>query len=402
MLILKNARIFDGVNEELEAKTLVVEDGKIYDITQDIGEECDKGEIVDLTGCVISPGFIDCHLHFLLDEIPEKERQMNDQTAGGVIYSNVDSYVAYRGAAAARATLHAGFTTVYDGGGVNHIDVALREAINLGFVEGPDYNICGREITAWPSHFRGLGDVTYGPWMMRQAIRERLYWSVNHVKIEMSAPIRSLGRSLEKSAFTVEELLAATDEAHSADLLVSTHTRGANAIIDSLNGGVDLIVHGTGMNDQAIELILKKGKYLLPTMASPPPVAGAHIREAKSNRVIELLEATGRAHTESVKRAYQAGVKIAFSTDAGGVGIRHGENALEMLRMRDIGMSALECMRSATSEAAMAVNRQDSIGRVAKGLKADLVVLGGNPMENLEAVMDVKMVIKGGLIAKRT
>ena len=401
MIILENARVFDGVNPELSSgQTIVIDGGLIKDILPDGKETFAEAEAVDMAGAVVSPGFIDCHLHFLLEEIPDKNRQMNDQSAGGVIFPNADSYVAYRGAAAARTTLHAGITTAFDGGGVNYIDVALRDAIGLGYVEGPDYYISGKNITAWPSHFRGFGEEVSGPWNMRKAVRDRLYWGVNHVKMEMSAPIRSLGRSLEKSSFTLEEILAATDEAHSAGLQVSAHARGARPIIDSINGGIDVICHGTGINDEGIELMLKKGLYLLPTLASPPVKAEPHIVAAKSARVIELLEATGKTQWESVRRAYKAGVKMAMSTDCGGVGIKHGENAKELLRMKEIGMSNIECLRAATSEAAKAVRLDGGRGRIAKGLKADIIAFSGNPLEDLNNVMDVNFVMLSGKVIK--
>ena len=234
---------------------------------------------------------------------------------------------------------------------------------------------------------------------MRKSVREQLYYSVDQIKLEMSAPIRSVGRSLEKSVFTLEEIRAATDEAHSAGLLVSAHARGAKPIVDSLNGGVDIICHGTNISDEGIELMLKKGSYLLPTLASPSPDPEPHILAAKSARVIELLKATGRIQSESFVRAYKAGVKIALSTDAGGVGIRHGENAKEMLRMHALGMSEIECLRAATSEAAKAMHLDDKVGRIAPGMRADLVQLGGDPRVDLSCVCHVKGVcFKGQII----
>lgn len=400
MIILNNARVFDGVNAELLNRTIVVDDGVIKDILPDAKGVSAEAKAINMAGAVVSPGFIDCHLHFLLEEIPDKNRQMNDQSAGGVVFPNADAYVAYRGAAAAKTTLAAGITTAFDGGGVNYVDVALREAIGLGYVEGPDYYISGKNITAWPSHFRGFGEEVSGPWNMRKAVRDRLYWGVNHIKMEMSAPIRSLGRSLEKSAFTLEEIQAATDEAHGAGLQVSAHARGAKPIVDSIKGGIDVICHGTGIDDEGIDLMLKKGMYLFPTLASPPIKAEPHIVAAKSARVIELLESTGRTQWDSVRRAYKAGVKMAMSTDCGGVGIRHGENAKELLRMQEIGMSNVECLRAATSEAAKAVRLDHRIGRIEKGLKADVIAFSGNPLEDLRCVMAVNFVMQAGRIVK--
>lgn len=400
MVILKNAQIFDGIHDKLLRRAaVVIENGKIIDVIPECSIDFAQGRIIDLKGKIIAPGFIDCHVHFMLDEVPDKERQMNDQSAGGVLFKNADSYVAFRAVENARKTLEAGFTTVVDGGGVDYVDVALKDAISLGYVQGPDYFVSGKQITAWTSHFRGLGQETYGPWGMRRMVREQLYWGVDQIKIENSAPIRSVGRSLSKSAFTLDEMSAAVEEAHSAGLLVSVHARGESPIEVAAEADADLICHGTGISEKGIEMLLKKGIYILPTLASPNPEPEPHIVNAKSSRVVELLKETGRLQWESIKRAYQAGVKMALSTDAGGVGIKHGENAKEMLRMRQMGMSNLECLRAATSEAAKAMKFTD-VGRVETGMKADLVILKENPLEHLETVLDVEGVLKKGRFIK--
>ena len=400
MVILKNAQIFDGIHDELLRRAaVVIENGKIIDVIPECSIDFAQGRIIDLKGKIIAPGFIDCHVHFMLDEVPDKERQMNDQSAGGVLFKNADSYVAFRAVENARKTLEAGFTTVVDGGGVDYVDVALKDAISLGYVQGPDYFVSGKQITAWTSHFRGLGQETYGPWGMRRMVREQLYWGVDQIKIENSAPIRSVGRSLSKSAFTLDEMSAAVEEAHSAGLLVSVHARGESPIEVAAEADADLICHGTGISEKGIEMLLKKGIYILPTLASPNPEPEPHIVNAKSSRVVELLKETGRLQWESIKRAYQAGVKMALSTDAGGVGIKHGENAKEMLRMRQMGMSNLECLQAATSEAAKAMKFTD-VGRVETGMKADLVILKENPLEHLETVLDVEGVLKKGRFIK--
>lgn len=399
MLVLKNAAVFDGIQDKLLEHASIVIDGN--EIKEIVPYEIETAgiETIDLQDAVVSPGFIDCHVHFMLDEIPDRERQLNDHSAGGVLFENVDSYVAFRAVENAKKTLEAGFTTVVDGGGVNYVDVAMRDAIRMGYVEGPDYYISGKQICAWTSHFRGLGKESFGPWGMRRMVREQLYWGVDQIKIENSAPIRSVGRSLSKSAFTLEEMQAAVEEAHSAGLQVSVHARGAEPVRVAVEAGVDLICHGTNMTEREIDMILEKGLYVLPTLASPNPDPEPHIVDAKSTRVLELLKETGTAQWESIRKAYQAGVRMALSTDSGGVGIKHGENAKEMLRMREIGMSPAECLRAATSEAAKAM-RLSKVGEIKAGYRADLVVLKENPMEKLETVLDPVMVIKNGSIVK--
>jgi imidazolonepropionase-like amidohydrolase len=204
---------------------------------------------------------------------------------------------------------------------------------------------------------------------------------------------------MDKTAFTLEEIEACCDEAHSAGLLVSAHARSPKSIHDSLMGGVDLIAHGTAIDDKCIELMVKQGKYLLPTLSSPyrePPERVCAIRPI---RQVALLREQGRLHWEGIARAHKGGVKIALSTDAGSMCNNHGDNATEMLRMHEIGMSNVECLRAATSEAGKAM-RLDKIGYVRTGFTADLIVLAKNPVEVLETCLNVKMVIKSGRIVK--
>lgn len=404
MQVVKNVNIFDGVNDTLiRNAALVLQDGKIKEILPECDLPFENIDCLDAKGGYLSPGFIDCHLHMTLDEVPDKERLLNYQSAGGVLYENVNSYIALRAAEFARIDLESGFTTVVDGGGVDYVDVALRDAIKLNYITGPDLYICGKQIIAWPSsHFRGLGVQAAGPGEMRKAVRDQIYFGVDQIKIENSAPLRSVGRSLEKSSFTVEEIQAATDEAHSMGLPVQVHARGANPVKVALKGGVDLICHGTGIDDEGINMMLKNDVYLLPTLASPNPEPAEHILAAKSSRVIDILKQTGEIQWESVRKAYKAGVKIALSTDAGGVGIKHGESAKEFLRMREIGMSNLECLRAGTSEAAKAMCIDDKVGVVAQGKKADLVIMKDNPLDNLEATCSVSVVILAGKIIKNT
>jgi imidazolonepropionase-like amidohydrolase len=401
LVILKGASVFNGISGDVLKNHVVFIAGETIEaIVPDGLESCEFKDVIDLSGYTLTPGFIDCHAHLLLDEIPNKEMQLSISTPGGGRYPNADASTAYLGALNARKMLHSGFTTVVDGGGVNFIDVALREAIQLGYVEGPDYYICGKQLTANPAHFIGFSVEPAGPWQMRKAIRDLMWWGVNYIKIQMSAPIRMIGRDTDRVEFTIEELTAAMDEAHSAGIQVHAHVRGAEAGAGFLKAGGDVVVHGTGMTDESFELMVKKGIYLLPTLASPTPNLHHRLVEAKNSRVVALLASTAEKHWDSARRAYRAGVRMALSTDAGALGIKAGESAQEMLRMKEIGMTNLEILKAATSEAANAFRIGDKVGRVMPGYKANLVVLGENPLEHLETVLDVKMVIKGGKIVK--
>ena len=398
-LVFKNCVIFDGINEELiRGKALVVADGKIERICAE-DETFDGCRVFDLGGAFVSPGFIDCHMHMLLEEVTvDKNRALTTFSAGGEAYPNADSAAAYLGVDNCRKMLQAGFTTVMDGGGRNFIDCALREAIQKDFVSGPNYLISGKQLTTNKAHFVGFSLEPYGPWGMRKAIRDLMWWSVDFVKMQLSPPIRMVGRNSNATDFTQEEINAAIEEAHNYGVPVHAHLRGAESIKKFLRAGGDFVVHGTGMDDECIEMMLKGNQIMLPTLLSPTPNPSPEMLAAKPKTVVDLLAKTAQTHWESAKRAYKAGVPMAFSTDCGTLGNHIGTNALEFKNLIAIGMTPVEALRAATSVAARVTGMDDKIGAIRQGYQADLTILNGNPLENIDAVFNVKMTLVKGKI----
>lgn len=403
-LFLTKVDVFDGIGDTLLRNyTVVVEDGKVMELfPTDGGKTLENGEIVDLSGYTLTPGFIDCHMHMLLEEVTDKEQSLSTTSPGGERLDTAQAAVAYLGAYNCRRMLDAGFTTVIDGGGNNYIECALKEAIQKGYLDGPDLYIAGKQITTNKAHFVGFSIEPYGPYGMRKAIRDLMYHSVDHIKLQLSPPIRMIGRNSQACDFTVEEIEAAIDEAHNYATPVHAHLRGAEAIKRFLRADGDLVVHGIGIDEEGIDLMLKKDRYLLETLLSPTPTPSKELVGAKNQATLDLLQTTAKRHWKSVKMAYEAGVKLAFSTDAGTLGITVGSNALEFLNLQKIGMSCAEALKSATSVAAEAIGHADTIGRVAPGYRANFAVLQGNPLEDLSATQRVVMTWKDGKIMKDT
>jgi len=399
--IFKNAVIFDGESEQmLKGYSIVIKDGTIEDITQSLEGDLDQCKIIDLEGRTITPGFIDCHMHMLLEEVLNKETSLSMNSPGGERLDTADAAVAYLGAYNCRRMLDAGFTTVIDGGGNSYIECALKEAINKGYLDGPDYFIAGKQITTNKAHFPGFSVDPYGPYGMRKAVRDLMYHSVDHIKLQLSPPIRMIGRNSQACDFTFEEVQAAIDEAHNYGTPVHAHLRGAESIKRFLRADGDLIVHGTGIDEEGIEMVLKQDKYILATLLSPTPTPSKELLAAKNQATIDLLARTAENHWNSLRKAYEAGCKIAFSTDAGTLGIHVGTNALEFFNLQKIGMSNVEALRAATTVAAKAIGRNEIVGAVKKGYQADFAVLDGNPLEDLTATQRVVMTIKKGKIVK--
>lgn len=400
-IILNHVDLFDGISDSLlKDYMLVIEEGRIKEMLPTPETEPEDGTIIDLSGYTLTPGFIDCHMHMLLEEVTDKEASLSTTSPGGERLDTAQAAVAYLGAYNCRRMLDAGFTTVIDGGGNHYIECALKEAIGKGYLEGPDLYIAGKQITTNKAHFVGFSVEPYGPYGMRKAVRDLMYHSVDHIKLQLSPPIRMIGRNSQACDFTVEEIEAAIDEAHNYATPVHAHLRGAEAIKRFLRADGDLVVHGTGIDEEGIELMIKKERYMLATLQSPTPTPSKELLAAKSKGVVELLASTAERHWASVKMAYEAGVKIAFSTDAGTLGIHVGTNAIEFLNLQKIGMSNAEALRAATSVAAQAIGHADTIGRITNGYRANFAVLEGNPLEDLTATQRVVMTFKDGRIVK--
>lgn len=398
-IVLKNPAIFDGVNEELiRGKSLVISGGKISRIC-DSTESFENARVFDLTGSFLTPGFIDCHMHTLLEEVPQnKNRVLTMVSAGGEPYPNADSAVALLGVDNSRKLLKAGFTTVMDGGGRNFIECALKEAISKGFVQGPELYLAGKQITTNHAHFIGFSEEAFGPYGMRKAVRDLMWWGVDFVKLQLSPPIRMVGRKSDATDFTQEEIAAAIDEAHNYGVPVHAHIRSAAALKKFLLAGGDYVIHGTGIDDEGIEMMLKYNKILLPTLLSPSPHHTKELLDSKTQSVIDLLNQTAETHWAGIRKAYKAGVRIAFSTDSGTLGNHVGLNYREFLNLTEIGMSNVEALRCATSVASEVAGRSDSIGRIKEGCKANITVLKDNPLENINATADVLMTMVNGRI----
>ena len=398
-LVLNDVSVFTGKSDTLIGhQDIVIQQGRISEVVP-AGHSYEGAKVVKLPGCVVTPGFIDCHMHMLLEEVsPDKNASMTMATPGGEAYPNADCAAAYMSVGNCRKMLQAGFTTVVDGGGRNFADCALREAIQKGHVIGPDYYVAGKQITANRAHFIGFSVEPCGPYGMRKAVRDLVWWGVDHIKLQLNPPIRMVGRNAEICDFTPEEISAAIDEAHNYGIPVHAHLRGAESIKRFLRAGGDYVVHGTGIDDEGIELMLKYGKTMLPTLLSPGPEPSKELIANKTSAVLDLLEQTAQRHWASAERAFRAGVKMAFSTDMGTLGNHIGENAREFENLCRIGMSPSQALRSATSEAARVVGKQSELGQVKAGFRADLTVLAGNPLADIRQTRQVLMTVKNGQI----
>ena len=384
--------------------TIVVEKGKVILIENGFTKPAAADVVVDLKKQTVMPGLIDLHVH------------MESETRQGNV---VDRFVmnpadiAFGSTTYARKTLMAGFTTVRDLGG-SGVNVALRNAINRGNVVGPRIFTSGKSIATTGGHadptngYRKdlMGDpgpnegVMNGPDEAFQAVRQRYKDGSDCIKITATGGVLSQAKDGANAQFTLEEVKAVVAAAKDYGFKVAAHAHGAEGIKRAIIGGVTSIEHGTFMDDEAIALAKQYGTWLVPTITAGKSVAdSAKIPGYYTEIVIPKALATGPQIQATFAKAYKAGVKIAFGTDAGV--FAHGKNWLEFVYMTEAGMPAMEALKCATLHAAEVLGQSAMLGSLAPGKFADIIAVEGNPLADMRIMEKVVFVMKEGRIFKQ-
>ncbi len=385
-MILNGVRLIDGTGRVWEQAAIRIEEDRIVAVTEAVEPPADE-EILDLRGKTVMPGLINCHTHFCLDGSPDPVTVWARRS----LTENV-----LIAAKHAEATLRAGITTVRDLGGVEGVDLGLKKAINDGVVLGPRMLVSGQVLcmTGGQGHF--MGREVDGPDEARKGAREQLKAGADIIKVMATGGVMTPGVEPGSAQLTYEELRAAIEEAKKASRLTAAHAQGTMGIKNAIRAGIDSIEHGIFLDAEAIDMMLERGIFFVPTLA-----AAYHIieRGAESGIPAFAVEKTRRAsdaHQDSFRRAREAGVRIAAGND-GGTPFNLSDNLVSELEcMVRAGMSPADALVTAHSTAAELLRMSDQIGTVEPGKLADLVVLDADPLADISAVAQVHMVIKAG------
>jgi imidazolonepropionase-like amidohydrolase len=397
--------LIDGVSAQpKKTMTIVVEKNKITAVQNGYTPPQSNDEIVDLKAKTVLPGLIDMHVHF------ESE---TSRDAAQKRMSMREADVAFEAQKNALTTLMAGFTTVRDLGG-SGVNIALRNAINKGLVSGPRIFSSGKTIATTGGH----GDPTNG-WRpdvtfpenfddgvvnsaeeARRAVRQRYKDGSDWIKITATGGVLSIAKNGRAPQFMQDEVDAIVKTANDYGFRVAAHAHGAEGMKRALRAGVTTIEHGTFMDDEAIALFKEKGAYLVPTIIAGKSTAdSAKIPGYYHPFVTVKALETGKYIQETFAKAYKAGVKIAFGTDAGV--FKHGLNAKEFQYMTEAGMPAMEAIQSATMTAATVLDMKAELGSIEAGKFADIIATDGDPLSNVATLMNVIFVMKDGKIYKK-
>jgi imidazolonepropionase-like amidohydrolase len=355
--------------------------------------------VVDLSGATVLPGLIDAHTHIFLTG--EDNGRYDEQ-----LLKESWQYRTIEAVVNARKDLEAGFTTMRDleTEGAMYSDVDVRNAIDRGLVPGPRLQVVTRAISTTGGYpLEGYSSevtvpsgvqIADSPEEARKAVREQIKYGADLIKIYGTHRFHFApdGKMISVPTFTVDEIRAIADEAHREGEKVACHAYGDPGLQNCLDGGVDSIEHGLDLNDTNIHTMLLKGVYLVATLY-PYELIDQDDRKLSGGK-----SSRASIHAVSFRKAVDAGVKIAFGTDAGP--FPHGTQAKEFEYMTRYGMSPLQAIESATLEAANLMGWMDRVGAIEAGKYADLVAVEGNPLNDITELERVKFVMKGGTVVR--
>jgi imidazolonepropionase-like amidohydrolase len=385
-LVLTGALIVDGMGAEpVRGRSVIVEGGRIASVVDD--SRLPRGTRMDLAGCTLLPGLINCHVHLCLGAEADPTRPMREEPV---------ALTAIKAAARARQTLEAGVTTVRDLGGRDHCELGLRRAILEGWVPGPRIVAAGRPVCMTGGHGHWLAREADGPDEVRRAVREQLKAGADVIKIIATGGVLTSGVEPGSPQLTFDEMRAAVEEARKAGRRTAAHAMGAHGIADAVRAGITSIEHGVYLTDENVAAMRRDGTYLVPTLIAPAAITIGGLMAGIPAFMVRKSEAVMADHVLSFQKALAAGVPIAAGSDAGTPLNPHGSLVPELALMVKHGMRPLEALRSATALAADLLGLGASLGRIAPGYTADLLAVAGNPAERIEALDDVRGVFVDG------
>lgn len=387
----------------LKNRSIVVEGKKIVAVSEGFLSPAKGDVVINLKDRTVMPGLIDSHVHLESETNPGAYLDRFVKNPGDV---------AYQALVYAKRNLMAGFTTVRDLGGTN-IVISLRNAINKGLVEGPRIFTAGVTIGTTGGHAddtNGINDafkkdlgpedgVINGVADAAKAVRQRYKEGSDLIKITATGGVLSYAKDGAGAQFTDEEIRTIVQTAKDYGYKVAAHAHGKDGMKRAVLGGVTSIEHGTFMDEEVMELMKKMGTFYVPTVIAGRSTAdSSKIPNYYPEMVAKKAAAIGPIIQGTFAKAYKAGVKIAFGTDAGVFG--HGKNGYEFVLMNEAGMPVLEAIKSATVTAADLLGQSDLIGSIEVGKAADIVAVPGDPVADVKLMTKVNFVMKDGKVYK--
>ncbi|MDE2573234.1 MAG: amidohydrolase family protein [bacterium] len=389
-VLFRDALLWDGVGSESRPHMDVLIDGeRIADVRPTASSPAERdARQVDLGGAFLMPGLIDMHVHLIWSGSPDPV---------SVVDADGEQLTAMRAVANAQAQLSSGVTTVRDVGSNWDLAIALARAISRGHVEGPRVVASGRTIIMTGGHDPFWGIPCDGADAVLRGVRTQIYAGAGVIKVAATGGVygRPEGEEIGQSELSYEELAVAAGEAHRFGLHVAAHALGTQGIADAVRAGIDTIEHCIFLSEEVAAEMKRRGTAMTPTVLIYRTIAegdGAGIPAY----AVEKAKRAVAAHRESVRMALEMGIPIVAGTDAGSCNTPHPSLLREITSLHACGLPRDHALRAATSAAAEALGMSRTLGTVAPGKAADLLVVDGNPLDRLEDLRRLRYVVRAG------
>lgn len=393
---LQCGKLLDVSKAELISDAVILVDGPMVGAVGP-GVTIPPGAIrVDLSNTTCMPGLMDVHDHLTIDPSHVGYEGLGISVPRSTV----------TGVKNARLTLRAGFTTVRNVGASGYSDVALRDGINAGEIEGPRLFVSGPAIGITGGHCDNNllapefnfhePSVADGPWAARAKVREVIKYGADLIKICASGGVLSKGDQPGAPQYTLEEMTAIAEEAHKLGRKVAAHAHGTQSIKDAIRAGIDSIEHSSLIDDEGIALAKQRGTFLVFDIYNDDYILAEGAKVGMLPESIEKERQIGKLQRANFRKAYLAGARMAFGTD-GGV-YPHGDNWKQFATMVEFGMKPIEAIRASTTEAAALIGIDKKTGVIEAQRFADVIAVEGDPLKDISAMGRVKFVMKEGKI----
>jgi len=390
MKAYRAARVIDGISEQpLADRAVLVDDGRIVAV-ESVRAIPSTAEVVDLGDVTLLPGLIDVHVHLVWNASREPHALVAQESRHMTVLRCAHNCVLH---------IQAGVTTVRDTGSTDAIAVSIGQAIKLGLIPGPRVVASGRVVAMTGGHAWVLGREADGPDAVRGAVRAEMKGGADFIKLMASGGIYGQAEEVGSPQYSVEELRAGVEEAHNSGRKTSSHAYSVKAIVNSLEAGIDCVEHASFLDAETASRMVKQGTYMVPTMSVYQAMHDTGPGLGSPDYILRKTTEVMLASREAFKLALETGVLMAAGTDCGSPGHPHGGLREELRLMVEYGATPMQAIRFGTAAAADLLGLGGEIGTLEPGKRADLLAVGGDPIRDIRALRDVRLVMRDGIPA---